>query len=66
MIAFKRWPGARSMMLRPALPCSPVIFLSIDYERYTTVLTLEEGMSGQIAGKKFVVAAKTPEERLFK
>ena len=54
------------MMLRPALPCSPVIFLSIDYERYTTVLTLEEGMSGQIAGKKFVVAAKTPEERLFK
>ena len=32
--SFERWRGARSMMLRPVLRCSPAIFLSIDYERY--------------------------------
>ena len=53
MIAFKRWPGARSMMLRPALPCSPVIFLSIDYERYTIVLPLWEGIEWRVVGGMF-------------
>jgi hypothetical protein len=51
MIAFKRWPGARSMMLRLPLPCSPVVFLSIDYERYMTLLLRRQGIGSRIVGE---------------
>jgi hypothetical protein len=41
------------MMLRPALPCSPVIFLSIDYERYMTMLALRESVEWRFVGRMF-------------
>ncbi len=41
------------MMLRPALPCSPVIFLSIDYERYTIGVALREGIEWRIVDTMF-------------
>jgi hypothetical protein len=39
------------MMLRLPLPCSPVIFLSIDYERYMTLLVLRQGIGSRIVGE---------------
>jgi pentatricopeptide repeat protein len=41
------------MMLRPALPCSPVIFLSIDYERYMTMLALRGCVEWRFVGRMF-------------